>query len=610
MDFVFISMPYAKFDSKWFANVPNINLGISDAFLTKKGKRVKSFHFHLKFLPHLRGFDPEIRKNLVKLSERFGVEYLSLDYVFASLLFKERYFMSRERFRERLHSVGLTLNDFEVLREVARAFIEFVFSKLSPHLKGTRLVGFSCSHYQLSSALLMCSKIKNAYPDVLTVVGGKDCSGAFAHELLSNTDLVDFVGIAECEVTIASLLEHISDRKKPLYNVMYRDARGEIKQSESKANVSLNSLPFPTYDLEDFPIQAQEVILPVELGRGCPWGKCTFCPDKSYNIRCQSKTANRVTAEIEHYQHISRDLRNFIILDSDALKVPKMVVELSRSLEGKGLSFHFAEFRAERMGKEVLESLLRFGTWVSQFQVGIETFSDRVLKLMKKGVGALKNVEVLKMAAESGVPLQFNLFTCFPKMTTEDLIENLRVMDLITHLLVYENISIHPGEFYLPTDCPIFYNTGYYGLEKHSESIFSDIFEDFPMPSYSNYPYPYQFDNDEEQFNMSMMLRKKVEEIERKSPRENSIFYKRGSNGLQIVACRDGKSMTHTLTPREEDVYLSAIEKVQRISTLSVKLGVSSADLCSILDEFERKGLILYSSDRKSFLSLATKETH
>jgi hypothetical protein len=610
MDFVFISMPYAKFDSKWFANVPNINLGITEAFLTKKGKRVKSFHFHLKFLPHLRNLDPEIPKNLVKLSERFGVEYLGLDYVFASVLFEEKYFMSRERFRERLQSVGLTLNDFEALREVARTFIECVFSALLPYLEETRLVGFTSCHYQLSSTLLMCSKIKNAFPDILTLVGGKDCAGAFAQELLSNTDLVDFVGISECEVTIASLLNHIYERKKPVYNVIYRDAKGGINKSESKANISLNSLPFPIYDLEDFPLEAQELILPIELGRGCPWGKCTFCPDKSYNIRCQSKTPTRVTAEIEYYQHISRDLRNFIILDSDALKIPKMVVELSRSLEGKGLSFHFAEFRAEKMGKEVLESLLRFGTWVSQFQVGIETFSDRVLKLMKKGVSALKNVEVLKMAAESGVPLQFNLFTCFPKMTTEDLMENLRVMDLITHLLVCENISIHPGEFYLPTDCPIFYNTGHYDLEKYSKSIFSDIFEEFPMPSYSNYPYPYQFDNDEEQFNMSMALRKKVEQIERKTPQENFIFYKRASNGMQIVACRDGKAMTHTLTSQEEDVYLSAIEKVQRISRLEVKLGVSSADLCSILDQFERKGLILFSSDRKSFLSLAVKESH
>ena len=46
-DFIFISMPYARFISRWFANVPNINLGIMQAYLGEKGKTVKTFHFHL-----------------------------------------------------------------------------------------------------------------------------------------------------------------------------------------------------------------------------------------------------------------------------------------------------------------------------------------------------------------------------------------------------------------------------------------------------------------------------------------------------------------------------------------------------------------------------------
>jgi hypothetical protein len=609
MDFIFISMPYAKFDSKWFANVPNINLGILQAFLTEKDKQVKTFHFHLGFSPYLSGLNGETRENFVRLSAEPGVEYLSLDYVFASILFEDKYLASQDRFAERLNSVGLSLDHFEALREVARSFVDFAYSEVSSYLDGTKLVGFSCSHYQLSSSLLMCSKIKEAYPEVLTVVGGKDCSGTFAYELLSNIECVDFVGIGECEVTVASLLEHIENNESPLCNVVFRDAEGKPTRSESKPNVSLNSLPFPKYDFENFPTESHEIILPIELGRGCPWGKCTFCPDESYNVRCQSKTARQVRAEMAYYQDISRDLRNFIILDSDALKDPKLIFELSEDLEGKNLAFHFAEFRAERMDKKVLESLLRFGRWASHFQVGIETFSDRVLRLMKKGVTALKNVEVLKMVAELGVPLQFNLFTCYPNMTTDDLRANLKVMDLITHLLVYENILIYPGEFYLPTDCPVFLDIGRYELEMNNESIFADIFEAFPMPSYSNYPYPYQFDNDKEQFNIATAIRGKVEEIKSKSPRKNFVrLYDEGlSNGLRIVASRDGQRTSHNLSSREKDVYLSAIEKAQRVSKVSDKLGMPSGDVRAIIDDFEQNGLILYSSDKKSFLSLATR---
>jgi len=607
MDFIFVSMPYGKFDSRWFSNVPNINLGMLDAFLSERGRQVKTFHWHLAFVPFLKGFSAEVKENFVKLAEQFGVEYLGLDYVFASLLFEDQYQASRERFQERLKLIELTLKDFEALRKVARAFIESSFSKLSEYLEGTKLVGFSCSHYQLSGSLLMCAKIKEAYPQVQTVVGGKDCAGAFAEELLSNTDLVDFVGTGECEATMADLLEHLNDEKKPFYNLVFRDSKGKVKKSESKPNLSINALPFPRYDFADLPIEPSDVILPIELGRGCPWGKCTFCPDESYHVRCQSKTAKKVKAEMAYYQETSRDLKNFIILDSDALKDRKLVLELSEYLKGKNLLFHFAEFRAERMDRKILESLLRFGHWASHFQVGIETFSDRVLRLMKKGVTALKNVEVLKMVAELGVPLQFNLFTCYPNMTTDDLVENLRVMDLIAHLLVYENIQIYPGEFYLPTDCPVFLDIGRYRLKRSDESVFSDIFEDFPMPSYSNYPYPYQFDNDEEQFNIATGIREKVEEIKSKSPSENFMHYINASNGLQIVVSQNGRRTSHSLLSEESDIYLSALEKSQRISKVSEKLGISSAKIRSILDDFEQKGLILYSADRKAFLSLATR---
>lgn len=607
MDFVFVSMPYAKFDSRWFANVPNINLGILDALLTRKGKRVKGFHFHLAFLPYLKGCGEEVTEDFVRLSGDFGVEYLGLDYVFASLVFQDKYLKSRDRFRARLSNTGLTLHDFEALRDVARSFVETCFHAVSPYLAGTKLVGFSCSHYQLSSSLLMCSKIKKAYPEVLTVVGGKDCSGAFARELLSQVDCVDFVGIGECEVAIIGLLEHIEDSRRPLCNTVFRDSKGRIKGSKLVPNVSVTSLPFPRYDFDDFPVEPGEIILPIELGRGCPWGKCTFCPDKSYNIRCQSKTVEQVKGEIEYYQRISGELTNFIILDSDALKDTELVFELSEYLEGRGLSFHFAEFRAERMEKEVLESLSRFGKWESPFQVGIETFSDRVLHLMKKGVTALKNVEVLKMVAELGIPLQFNLFTCYPDMMIDDLMENLRVMDFITHLLVCDNIEIYPGEFYLPTDCPVFQNIDRYGLKRDTKSIFSDIFEGFPMPSYSNYPYPYEFDNDEEQFRIAHTIREKVEEIKSKDPLENFMYYKSSSDGLEIERCSEGRRTSHTLASAEKEIYLAAIERSQRRSKVSEKLGISAADVCSILDDFERGGLILYSSDRKSFLSLATE---
>ena len=67
-------MPYARFISKWFANIPNINLGIMQSYLAEKGRSVKTFHFHLDFLPYLRGLPVPFQENLLKMTEQFGVE--------------------------------------------------------------------------------------------------------------------------------------------------------------------------------------------------------------------------------------------------------------------------------------------------------------------------------------------------------------------------------------------------------------------------------------------------------------------------------------------------------------------------------------------------------
>lgn len=315
----------------------------------------------------------------------------------------------------------------------------------------------------------------------------------------------------------------------------------------------------------------------------------------------------RIEAEIDHYRKISPDLINFFILDSDALKEPETIVGLSDYFNKKGLRFHFAEFRAERMDRRVIGALLDFGQWASPFQVGIETFSDHVLCLMQKGVSVLKNVEVLKMAAEMGVPLQFNLFTCYPNMTTDDLIENLRVMDLIAHILVVENIQFFPGEFYLPADCPIFVNIDDYKVRKNTQSLFADMFEDFPMPSYSNYPYAYAFDNDEEQYNIATTIRRKAEEIKRRKPAENYMCYQVKSERLFITICRNGRKTEYTFRGLEKDIYTCALEKACQVENVADSLEVSPVMVRIVLDDLEQKGLILYASDRNAYLSLAVK---
>ena len=71
------------------------------------------------------------------------------------------------------------------------------------------------------------------------------------------------------------------------------------------------------------------------------------------------------------------------------------------------------------------------------------------------------------------------------------------------------------------------------------------------------------------------------------------------------MSASNGGRTVHVLNPVEKQIYLSAIEKARLIEEVCERFGLSVDDVSAVLDDFEQKGLILYSSDRKSFLSLA-----
>jgi len=50
-----------------------------------------------------------------------------------------------------------------------------------------------------------------------------------------------------------------------------------------------------------------------------------------------------------------------------------------------------------------------------------------------------------------------------------------------------------------------------------------------------------------------------------------------------------------------------AVDKAQKVSKVCDELGIGPGRVNAILDDFENKGLILFSADRKSFLSLAIR---
>jgi hypothetical protein len=71
---------------------------------------------------------------------------------------------------------------------------------------------------------------------------------------------------------------------------------------------------------------------------------------------------------------------------------------------------------------------------ITRIQPGIESLSDAVLKLMRKGVTALQNIQLLKWCKELGLEPHWNILSGFAGEPPEEYGKMARLVPLLTHL--------------------------------------------------------------------------------------------------------------------------------------------------------------------------------
>jgi ribosomal peptide maturation radical SAM protein 1 len=169
----------------------------------------------------------------------------------------------------------------------------------------------------------------------------------------------------------------------------------------------MNSVPVPDYDdffeqLRKSPAAgAVSPSLLVETAGGCWWGErahCTFCGLNGATMAFRSKTPERVLDEITALRE-RYGTRAFSVVDDilDMSYFRSVLPKLAKA--NLGIDF-FWEIKANLTRDHVC--LLR-DAGVLMVQPGIESLSDHVLKLMRKGTTAFRNIELLKWCKEYGV---------------------------------------------------------------------------------------------------------------------------------------------------------------------------------------------------------------
>lgn len=187
----------------------------------------------------------------------------------------------------------------------------------------------------------------------------------------------------------------------------------------------LDAVPFPDYG--DFPWQSYpNRIIPVATGRGCSWGACTFCSDVtgSAHRTFRTRSIENVLSELE-YQADRFGTKLFVFTDpklnSDLTVWDGLLNELPKRVPGaQWIGAVHIDSTRPRNGLSARELEAARSAGMVRLTTGIESGSQRVLDLMRKGANAKDSSKVIRDAATAGISVRVTMIVGYPGETVED----------------------------------------------------------------------------------------------------------------------------------------------------------------------------------------------
>jgi ribosomal peptide maturation radical SAM protein 1 len=363
-----------------------------------------------------------------------------------------------------------------------------------------RIIGFTSVFQQHLASLALARRVKQRLPDTFIVMGGANCEATMGVETVRQFAYVDAVVSGEGDQVFAELAARVA-AKQPLDGLP-----GVITQASvagpaglgpaptAPAVTDLDALPYP--DFSDFFEQFErsrfgtewQPSVFVETSRGCWWGErmhCTFCGLNGATMAFRSKSAPRALAELTHLatSHPGCDIQVVDnILDLKYFKT------LLPDLAERKLNVSLFYETKSNLKKEQVRLLRDAG--VLTIQPGIESFSDKVLKQMKKGVTGLQNIQLLKWCKELGVHPIWYLLIGFPRESPEDYFEMAALSARVCHLPRPSGVNM----IRLDRFSPNFNEAGQLGFTRLRPLPFYEFLYDLPEPARHNLAYYFAYD--------------------------------------------------------------------------------------------------------------------
>jgi hypothetical protein len=387
------------------------------------------------------------------------------------------------RYAERL---GQSANNFNELHEklqntptyidsITLQILEKKLQEIQP-----KLVCFSVPFPgNLYSAFRCAQFIKKKYPTIKIGMGG----GFPNTELRSISDarvfdFFDFITLDDGELPIEILHSNIFEVNSDLihFKRTFLRENGKVvyNNSSTKKDYKQAEIGTPDYSdlLLDNYISVIEIANPMHslwsdgrwnkltMAHGCYWGKCTFCDISLDYIKIYEPITAKLLVDRMEQIIAQTGESGFHFVDEAA--PPALMRELAiEILKRKLIVTWWTNIRFEKSFTKDLCHLLKASGCIA-VSGGLEVASDRLLKLIDKGVTVAQVAKVTRNFTESGIMVHAYLMYGFPSQTVQETIDSLEMVRQLFELNIIKSGFWH--QFALTAHSPI-------GLKPNDYSI-------------------------------------------------------------------------------------------------------------------------------------------
>src|SRR6478735_2283830 len=336
----------------------------------------------------------------------------------------------------------------------------------------------------LYSAFRSAQYIKKHYPNIKIAMGG----GFPNTELRSLSDarvfeFFDFITLDDGELPVELLIENCELSISEEYKRTFLLENGEVvyKNNSLKPDYKQSQVGTPDYSnlLLDKYISVIEIVNPMHrmwsdgrwnkltMAHGCYWGKCTFCDISLDYIKVYEPVASSLLCDRMEEMIAQTGQNGFHFVDEAA--PPALMRALALEILRRKLAVTWwTNIRFEKSFTADLCKLLKASGCIA-VSGGLEVASDRLLKLIDKGVTVEQVAKVTRNFTEAGIMVHAYLMYGYPTQTIQETIDSLEMVRQLFQTGILQSAFWH--QFAMTAHSPVGLEPEKFGVVKDSDII-------------------------------------------------------------------------------------------------------------------------------------------